>query len=386
MKTFGIAIFILGVSFSAQANDPDFARHLQRIEQLLSEDELTEAASIAKALVADNDEQGALHQRLLGYIYLSEGDYDRAYLAYTQALKFRKLPASLRQDTLGALVSLSMKRGKPEVAIQYSRMYLESFPPYQPVDQLYTRALFSVKNYAGALTQANAIIAGYSDIPEFIWQIKAISEEQLGQHRALINTTRELKQRFGQDIRWTRKEAAALARLGSYRQALSLMEAASSAGDTLIQNDYLNLAHYAARIGDPDEAVAWLDRGIEANAVTTDRVVETYRLEYKMQAARWADAWQIASALNEQPELPLLKAQCKIASQLQRWDAAVILAQQAIDMGAQDDPYLWEILGYSAMKTHQLDLSRSAYHKLKQLDPQGEADVWLKTLDLIKAN
>ncbi|SKA53863.1 Tetratricopeptide repeat-containing protein [Enterovibrio nigricans DSM 22720] len=384
MNNFGIAIFIMGVSFSAQASDPDFSRHLSHIEQLLSKDELTEAASIAKALVADNDEQAALHQRLLGYIYLSEGNYDRAYLAYTSALKYRKLPESLRQDTLGALVSLSMKRGKPEVAIQYSRMYLSGFPPYQPVEQLYTRALFAAQNYPEALKQANAVIAGYSDIPEFIWQIKALSEEQLGQQRALINTTRELQQRFGEDIRWQRKQAAALAYLGSARKALSIMEAVPS--DVLTHNDYLDLARYASRTGDPDAAIAWLNKGTEARVVVVDRAVNKTRLEYKMQAARWMDAWDIASDLNKQPEIPLLKAQCKIASQLQKWDAAAILAQQAIDLGAHSDPFLWEILGYSAMKTHQLELSRSAYLKLKQLDPEGEADIWLKTLDLIKTN
>ncbi|WP_232313495.1 tetratricopeptide repeat protein [Enterovibrio coralii] len=271
MNAFGIAIIVMGVSFSVQASDPDFARHLNRIEQLLSDDELTEAASIAKALVADNDEQAALHQRLLGYIYLSEGNYDRAYLAYTNALNYKKLPESLRQDTLGALVSLSMKRGKPEVAIQYSRMYLNEFPPYQPVQQLYARALFSSKSYAGALEQANAVIAGYSDIPEFIWQIKAISEEQLGLNRALINTTRVLQQRYGDDARWQRKEASALARIGSYRKALAIMESLVASDAQLQESDYLDAAQYAAYIRDPDAAVVWLEKGIKAETVAPSR-------------------------------------------------------------------------------------------------------------------
>lgn len=92
MKGFGIAILFMSASFSVVASDPDLARHLTRIEQLLSNEQYKDASNLAKALVPDNDEQKALHQRLLGFIYLQEGDLDRASLAYTNAVKYSKLP------------------------------------------------------------------------------------------------------------------------------------------------------------------------------------------------------------------------------------------------------------------------------------------------------
>ncbi|EOD78028.1 TPR domain protein, putative component of TonB system [Grimontia indica] len=383
MKLFGVGVLLLCASLPAFASDPDFARHLNRIETLLSNDEVDKAADLAKAIVSDNEEQNALHQRLLGYIYLNEGDYNRAYLAYTKALEYRKLPESLRQDVLGALVSLSMKRGRPEVAIQYGKTYLAEFPTFQPVEHLYTRALFSEKRYAEALKQANAIIARYADVPEFIWQIKLLSEEQLQQHRALINTTRVIQDKFGHDIRWQRKKASAYAALGEVRAALRTLREEAKAGATLTEADYLNMSQYASMLGDTEQAKRLLNQGISSEAVTVNRDVLKRKLQYHMQSMEWMEAWEVVSLLNREPELSLVKVQVKIASQLQRWQEAANLAQQAIDMGGSRDAFLWEILGFSAMKTNQLELARSAYERLKMLDPHSDADVWLKTLELM---
>ncbi|USH01717.1 hypothetical protein K6Q96_12625 [Grimontia kaedaensis] len=383
MKLFGVGVLLFCASLPAFASDPDFARHLNRIETLLSNDEVDKAADLAKAIVADNEEQNALHQRLLGYIYLNEGDYNRAYLAYTKALEYRKLPESLRQDVLGALVSLSMKRGRPEVAIQYGKTYLAEFPTFQPVEHLYTRALFSEKRYEEALKQANAIIARYGNVPEFIWQIKLLSEEQLQQHRALINTTRVIQDKYGHDVRWQRKKAASYAALGEVRAALKTLQAEVKAGAELTEADYLNMSQYASMLGDIDQAKRLLNQGISSESVTVNREVLKRKLQYHIQAKEWAEAWEVVSVLNKEPELYLVKAQTRIASQLQRWEDTAKVAQLGIDMGGHTDPFLWEILGYSAMKTNQLELARSAYERLKLLDPNSDADVWLKTLDLM---
>ncbi|WP_188009363.1 tetratricopeptide repeat protein [Grimontia hollisae] len=384
MNVFGVGIVLFCASLPVYASDPDFARHLNRIESLLSEDALDEASELAKTIVADNEEQAALHQRLLGYIYLHEGDYDRAYVAYTQALSYRKLPQSLRQDVLGALVSLSMKRGKPDVAVRYGKKYIDEFPPFQPVEQLYTRALFSEKHYTDALAQANAMIARYANVPEFIWQIKLLSEEQLQQDRALINTTRVLQQKFRHDIRWQRKKAAAYARLGEVRQALKILQDEAKAGAALTGQDYLDMSQYASMLGNTEQAMALLNRGIKDEKIAVDREVLKRKLQYHMQAMQWSDAWEVASVLNKEPELSLLKVQTRIASQLQRWSDAAKLAQQAIDMGGSRDTFLWEILGFSAMKTNQFERARSAYERLKMLDPSSDADVWLNTLELMQ--
>ncbi|WP_062711107.1 tetratricopeptide repeat protein [Grimontia marina] len=383
MKLFGVGILLFLVGLPAYGSDPDFARHLNRIETLLSNDDVDTAAGLAKALVADNEEQKALHQRLLGYIYLHEGDYDRAYVAYTNALEYRKLPESLRKDVRGALVSLSMKRGRPEMAIQHGKAYLEKFPPFQPIENLYTRALFSEQRYGDALTQANAIIARYADVPEFIWQIKLLSEEQLQQHRALINTTRVIQDKFGHDVRWQRKRAASYAALGEARAALKTLQDEAKAGAELTEADYLNMSQYASMFGDIDQAKRLLNQGINSEAVTVNREVLKRKLQYHMQAMEWMDAWEVVSVLNKEPELSLVKVQVRIASQLKRWQEAANLAQQAIDMGGSRDDFLWEILGYSAMKTNQFERARSAYERLKVLDPNGDADVWLKTLELM---
>lgn len=384
MKIFGVGIVLFCASLPAFASDPDFARHLNRIELLLSEDAVDKASELAKAIVADNEEQAALHQRLLGYIYLHEGDHDRAYVAYTKAISYRKLPQSLRQDVLGALVSLSMKRGRPEVAVRYGKTYFDEFPPFQPVEQLYTRALFSEKHYTEALAQANAMIARYADVPEFIWQIKLLSEEQLQQDRALINTTRVLQQKFGHDIRWQRKKAAAYARLGEVRQALKILQDEAKAGAELTEQDYLDMSQYASMLGDTKQAMELLNQSVKDEAVAVNREVLKRKLQYHMQAMQWTDAWDVVSVLNKEPELSLLKVQTRIASQLERWTDAAKLAQQAIDMGGSRDAFLWEILGYSAMKTNQFDRARSAYERLKLLDPSSDADVWLKTLELMQ--
>ncbi|MEZ8141842.1 hypothetical protein [Enterovibrio sp. FF113] len=384
MKLFGAGILLFSVIFPVQASDPDFSNHLNRIEQLLSQDNFSDAADLAKAIVADNEEQEALHQRLLGFIYLHEGNYDRAYVAYTKAIEYRKLPASLRQDTLGALVSLSMKRDRSDMAVSYGRTYLDEFPPFQPVAQLYTRALFTQKNYREALKQSNAIIARYADVPEFIWQIKALSEEQLKQHRALVNTTRIIQQKFGDEFRWQQKQAMAYASLGEVRQALSILKSEQKKGSALSEADYLDMAQFASMLGEPVQAMGFLNQGIQKEQVGTSRDVLRRKLQYHMQAGQWSLAWEVASVLNkEEPELYLLKAQSRVASELQRWSDAAMLSQQAIDMGGYRDAFLWEILGYSAMKSNQLSLARSAYETLRELDPASDADVWLKTLDLM---
>ncbi|WP_283130248.1 tetratricopeptide repeat protein [Enterovibrio norvegicus] len=383
MKGFGIAILFMSASFSVVASDPDLARHLTRIEQLLSNEQYKDASNLAKALVPDNDEQKALHQRLLGFIYLQEGDLDRASLAYTNAVKYSKLPPSLRQDAFGALVSISMKRSRPDIAVRYGQLYLEEFPPFQPVEQLYTRALFAEQYYDRALEQANAVIARYADAPEFMWQIKALSEEQLFQDRALINTTRNIQERYGNDIRWQRKQAGAYARLGQLRQSLRLYQQAKEQGMALTGQDYLDMAHISAQLGKASQAAQLLSKGVTEDVALNDRETQKRQLQYLMQASQWGDAWVIAAQLNEEPELSLLKAQCRIASQLQQWPDAADLAQRAIAMGGEDDPFLWEILGYSAMKINQFDVARNAYETLKRLEPDGDADVWLKTLELL---
>lgn len=388
MKIFGAGLVLTsallwGVPFSAEANDPNVARQLDRVQRLLSDDKFSQAAQLAKEITADNAEQQALHQRLLGYIYLHEGEYERAYTAYNNALDYRQLPDPLRKDVLGALVSLSMKRGMPDAAIRYAQWYLADYPPFQPVEQLYARALFSDQQYQLALTQANAIIARYPDAPEYIWQIKLLSEEQLNQNRALINTVRVIQDKFGADLRWQRKMAAAYARLGELRTAIDTLSNAAKQGTALIGEDYISLARYTALSGRPQQAIGWLDTAVEKGVMASDRVLLKRKLQIFMQAERWNDAWAIASELNRMPELDSLKLQATIASQLQRWAEAADLAQQAIAAGGDNDPVLWGILGHSALKTRQLALSRSAYQRLKKLDPNSDADVWLKTLDLM---
>lgn len=384
MKVFGAGLLFLCTLFPAYASDPDFARHLNRIEQLLANDQFTEASQLAKALVADNEEQEALHQRLLGYIYLHEGNADRAAMAYTKALEYKKLPDNLRKDVLGALVSLSMTRGRPEIAVLYGEMYVSEYPPFQPVEQLYARALFSGKDYQKALEHANAIIARYADAPEYIWQIKLLSEEQLNQNRALINTIRLVQLKYGNDIRWERKKAGAYSRLGDFGKAADTLAQQLDGGAELNGQDYVDLAQFAAMAGKPYQAIDWLDKGLEAGAIVADREFDQRKLQLYIQAAEWTKAWNIASKLNQQPELPLLRAQCRIASQLQRWPEAATLAQQAIDLGGEEDTFLWQILGYSAMKTNDKVTARYAYETLKTLDPDSDAEVWLKTLDLME--
>ncbi|MGF1770216.1 tetratricopeptide repeat protein [Enterovibrio makurazakiensis] len=383
MKVIGVGILLFSVMFPVQASDPDFSKHLNRIEKLLSEEQFREAADLAKAIVADNDEQEALHQRLLGFIYLHEGNYQRAYTAYSKAIQYRQLPPSLRQDTLGALVSLSMKQGRADMAVLHGLTYLEEFPPFQPVEQLYARALFTEKDYNQALVQTNAIIARYADVPEFVWQIKALSEEQLKQHRALINTTRIIQQKFGHALRWQQKQAMAYAQLGAIRQALAILKEEQKKGSALTDADYLDMAQFSSMLGQPEKAMAFLDQGIKDEDLLASRDLLKRKLQYHMEAQQWSKAWDVASALNKEPELYLLKAQCRIASRLQRWPDAVALAQQAIDLGGGDDTFFWEILGYSAMKSGQLSLARSAYEMLLELDPESDATVWLKTLDLM---
>lgn len=368
------------------ANNVDY--QLDEVENLLFNAHVIDAAHLAQRLTPENRQQTARHQRLLGYIYLQQGENELAYKAYSRAIRYAPLPDHFRQDILGSLLSLSIKLDKTAEAVDYGQRYLEEFTPFQAIERLYTRALFRDKQYQKALLQANDLIARFPDTSEFIWQIKALSEERLNLNRALINTINTLQTLFGVDILWQRKQAAAYANLGQEQKAIILLQDAAARGEKLNEIDYLNMTIYAYDMGDPTLALTLIKQHIENKNLSQTHLVNMYQLQYHMQIGQWQQAWQVASLLNDNTEVALLKAKSRIATQLKDWPQALHFAQLAIEMGANDDPLLWEMLGYSALQTKHFSLSRDAYHQLKILDPNSDADAWLDSIEamIIESN
>jgi tetratricopeptide (TPR) repeat protein len=368
-------VLILMSAAGADKISPEVFRALKDAEHHLNANHPEE--SLKRLQAVSSTAKSGLEQSLLAayssYAYLSLARYQEAAQAAQKALTSPELPGELRPKLKAVLgqALLELKR------FQEAAGALEAAGNEPEILYLAAYARYRLGQYE----RAAKILEQPVTHPPSDWQnlLLACYIQSQNFARALELIERELSRQPNNTDLW-RQWLGLKLKSGRPQEALAAMVLAWHAGK-LQASEFLDLARLYAAAGFPEKAARLIETWHSENRLPQTQ--ETLRLEAEL----WLMARERQKALTVLERIASLSgkgsdwlAACRIAAELESWQEAFRLAQQALKAGLSDpsEAELW--LGIAAYHLNDSATAKSALTRVQHSRLKPHAHYWLGCL------
>ena len=384
---------LLSATSASAANDStaslsaSFIESLNEAQQWIAKKHQEDASSILKKLTeqADNSPyESGLVWNMLGYLHYQNNNLKESEKAYEKALTF-DIPDTLAQDTRKVLGQVYMSDGNYQRAVELFNQWLSrADSKTEDVHVWAAQCDYQLGRFKDAVNHLNRAISLYQNAG------KRPKENWLALLQASLAQVNEVKDRIGTLkllLTWYPKAEYWLALASAYGQLdkmddyLAVLALAERKDLLQTETQYLSLAgvYYSKAV--PYKAAQVLEEGMHK------KIIEPTAKNLRFLATCYSQAQEFKKALT-----PLRKAAAEDQEgetsallgnayfQLARWQEAADAFQQAINKGhLRQLNTVWLLLGQSYINLHQFDRALYAFRQASLDEKHAkQAEQWIR--------
>lgn len=323
------------------------------------------------------------------FIYIQKRDFVTAAASLERVLGSEFLPEAERPQRLRTMTQLSHQNKQYDKALQYGTEYLKLNPGDQEIALILAQARYLQKDYAGARTAAEQVIAASPKAPEAALLIALASSNQLKDPAGVTRSLEGLVRTYPQPKYWRDAINDQIYVTKDDRGLRALYRLMSDTGALEKGEEYAEMGNLLLSGGYPTEAKAVLEKGMAANL-----------LEGEQRARAQADLDRARSqAATDAKDLPAAAGQlaaAKTANEMVgigklyfsagEYEKAVEAIQKGLAKGGVTDANDANLLlGIANTRLGKADAARAAFGAVSDPQLARVARLWTARLDSLAA-
>lgn len=315
-----------------KANDPNRAQALLRQAEAVADRTAQENYHLARVKVP---------------VALALNDHVAALQALELSLASPELPAADRLPLLEAAVGVAWRAKAPERAEALARDYFKAGGASESVRTVLVQALNQRGAAAEMLAELDLLIAADEKagrkVAEARWKLQAIGRMKLGDEAGYADTLAKLVRDYPSTAYWRDLVARTEARPGfAERLTLETLRLLRHVGALTEADEFTRLAELAQRAGQPAEALAVVDDGLQRKLLGQGAQAPAHQaLRERFAKAAADDRARLAAGRADAEKAKdgaLLMALGQVHGSLGEWDVAVALMAQGLQKGVARQP------------------------------------------------
>lgn len=333
-----------------------------------------------------NGYEKAMLWNFYGFMHYANDDIEQALASFSNVVKQKAIPESLRLSTLYSLAQLSMQQQDYEATLQYLLTWKEANPKPLTSSQhvLFAQVYYQDKQFKESLVYINnalEVAKAKNEKTKENWLIlQRANYYELKQPEQVTKVLEQLVQLFNKPQYWLQLSGM-YGEIGKEDKQLAVMEAAWQAGFVEKAQDIITLVQLYRFNNAPFKAAKLLEESIDnGKVVANERYLEMLAQAY-------------IAAKNETFAIPALKKAAEIADSgkfdaqlaqvylnLEQWQDAIDSAVNAVERGGiprVGDMHL--VMGMSYFNMDKFDKSLLAFGSAKNIKESSKtAAQWFK--------
>lgn len=381
-----LATVVQGQSEPAPSLSALFLKKLTEAQTALEQQHRDNSRKILQALtdqVGNSPYENGLAWSMLGYLHYQNGDLKQSAQAYEKALQF-DIPVNLAQDNRRILGQVYLSAGDCQRAVTVFEQWLALARNDTEEVRVWTaQCHYQLGHYKNAVQQLNEAIASaqsHQQRPKEAWlSLLQASLAQLDEARDRIDTLKMLLRWYPKTDYWLAL-ASAFGQLDQMDDYLATLAVAERRQLLSTETHYLSLAnvYYTRKV--PYRAARILEEGLRKNLVKPSEknlrfLASCYTVAQEFDNAIAPLRQAAAQAKNGETDALLGNA----LYQLARWKEAAEALETALNKGGlKQRDTLWLMLGQTYLNLHQFDRAIYAFQQVLPMEARShQAQQWI---------
>ncbi|RDV29241.1 hypothetical protein DXV75_01930 [Alteromonas aestuariivivens] len=380
-----LALLLLGTSspLKAESISPSTYKKLTEIQELMSNNQLSDAVQELKALAQDQEEDSLSNAIVLqtwGYAEMASNRYPQAIDKFRHSLALNKLPEKASLNIRYMMAQLYAGSGEFAEALTEAEIWYQALPEPKPNDHMFLANITAqLKQYAKAEGYALQAITQAEEVKESWYQLLLAAQFEQKHYPDALKTLKQMLSRWPASKTYWEQLASVHMLLEQETEALAVLQLAWKQNFLDRESSIISLAQLTVSQGLPEPAARLLAAALQKELISRNEK------HLGMLAGAWEQAREKPRAVTAYGELaqladdgaPLLK-QARLLIELERWQDAQQSLQQALDKGLDKADKAWLLLGIAQIQSGQLETGKATLQKARAFSSvKSQANAWI---------